>query len=353
MRYTTFGRHTGLRVSEVALGTGTFGTRWGHGAKPEEARRLFDRFVEAGGNFFDCADGYQFGEAEELLGSFIQGHRDTFVISSKFTAGAGPNASVSLTGNSRKAMMSSVEASLKRLKTDHLDLYWVHFADGLTPLEEIARGFDDLVRAGKIHYGGLSDFPAWRVSRAATLAELRGWAPIAGLQIEYSLVERTADRELLPMAEGLGLGVTLWSPLGGGFLTGKFRQGERGRTEYMPHLVHTETTPQKTQILDTVIAISGELGVTPGQVSLAWLRQRAARATTSVIPILGASTLAQLDANLAASAVTLSEEQMARLDAVSAISLGFPHEMLASEGLGLRIAGGRPELRRPPFAPVA
>ena len=242
MRYTTFGRRTGLRVSELALGTGSFGTGWGHGAEPAEARRLFDRYLEAGGNFLDCADTYQNGEAETLLGEFIAADRDRLVVASKYTLGADDKAGIAATGNSRKAMMASVEGSLKRLKTDHLDLYWVHMADGLTPVEEIVRGFDDLVRTGKIHYAGLSDFPAWRAARAATMAELRGWAPIAGLQIEYSLVERTPDRELLPMAEGLGMGVALWSPLGGGFLTGKYRRGEEGRLQRLGRLVHGETT---------------------------------------------------------------------------------------------------------------
>ena len=353
MRYTTFGRQTGLRVSELALGTGSFGTGWGHGAEPAEAKRLFDRYVEAGGNFLDCADTYQNGEAETLLGEFIAADRDRLVVASKYTLGVNDKVGIAATGNSRKAMMASVEGSLKRLKTDHLDLYWVHMADGLTPVEEIARGFDDLARAGKIHYAGLSDFPAWRASRAATLAELRGWAPIVGLQIEYSLVERTPDRELLPMAEGLGMGVALWSPLGGGFLTGKYRRGEEGRLQRLGMLVHGDTTEQKKQVLDTVLALAEELGVEPGQVAIAWLRHRAARSSTALIPILGANNLAQLESNLGALQVTLSDEQVQRLDRVSAVPLGFPHEALGPEVYGLRIAAGKPELLAPRGAPAA
>ena len=218
MRYKLFGHGTGLRVSELALGCGTFGTRWGYGSELAEAKQVFDGYVEAGGNFLDTADSYQVGQSEEWVGQFITGRRDDFVLATKFTLGLRPGAPLLAVGNSRKTMVSSVEASLKRLNTDRIDLYWVHMPDGVTSSEEIVRGLDDLVRSGKVLYIGLSDFPAWRVARAATIAELRGWAPIVGLQIEYSLIERTPDRELLPMAQGLGLGVVGWSPLGGGLL---------------------------------------------------------------------------------------------------------------------------------------
>ena len=353
MRYTTFGRLTGLRVSELALGTGSFGTGWGHGAEPAEARRLFDRYVEAGGNFLDSADTYQNGDAETLLGEFIAAERDRLVVASKYTLGVNDKVGIAATGNSRKAMMVSVEGSLRRLKTDYLDLYWVHMADGVTPVEEIARGLDDLVRAGKILYAGLSDFPAWRASRAATLAELRGWAPIAGLQLEYSLVERTSDRELLPLAEGLGMGVALWSPLGGGFLTGKYRRGEEGRMQRLGRLVHGDTTEQKRQVLDTVVEVAHEIGAEPGQVAIAWLRYRAARSSTALIPILGANNLAQLESNLGALGLELTPAQAERLDRISAVPLGFPHEAIGPDGYGLRIAAGRAELMAPRGAPAA
>src|SRR5712691_10808252 len=229
MRYTLFGQHTGLRVSTLVLGTGMFGTKWGHGADPTESRRMFDGSLEAGGNFLDTADTYQFGESESLLGAFVHATREDLILASKYSLSASPHGNLVETGNNRKAMVRSLEASLKRLHTDRLDLYWVHMPDGMTPIDDIMRGFDDLVRAGTILYAGLSDFPAWRVARAATLAEWRGWVPLAGVQLAYSLVERTPERELLPMAAAFGLGTVAWSPLGGGVLTGKYRKGEMGR----------------------------------------------------------------------------------------------------------------------------
>jgi aryl-alcohol dehydrogenase-like predicted oxidoreductase len=352
MRYKIFGRRTGLRVSELALGAGNFGTRWGHGAERGEAKKVFDAYVEAGGNFIDTADSYQFGESEEIVGDFIAADRDFFVVASKFTLGTNDTHGISRTGNSRKNMVRSVEDSLKRLKTDRIDLYWAHFTDGVTPMEEIVRAFDDLVRSGKILYAGLSNFPAWRVSRADLLAELRGWAPIAGIQIEYSLAERTADRELLPMAEALGLGVALWSPLGGGFLTGKYRSSAEGRiNSRLAVLVHTEKSTRETAILDAVLAVAKEVGASPTEVAIAWLLHKAARSTTSLIPILGSRTHEQLDATLGALEVKLSSDQIARLDAASAIPLGTPYEQI--NGSAARIAGGKPELLEVPVIPAA
>jgi aryl-alcohol dehydrogenase-like predicted oxidoreductase len=351
MRYKIFGRRTGLRVSELALGAGNFGTRWGHGAERGEAKKVFDRYVEAGGNFIDTADSYQFGESEEIVGDFIAADRDYFVLATKYTLGTTATDGISLTGNSRKNMVRSLEGSLKRLKTDRIDLYWAHFADGVTPIEEIVRAFDDLVRAGKILYAGLSNFPAWRVARADLMAELRGWSPIAGIQIEYSLAERTADRELLPMAEALGLGVALWSPLGGGFLTGKYRSSAEGRiNSRLAVLVHTEKSARETVILDTVLAVAREVGVSPTEVAIAWLLHKAARSTTSLIPILGSRTRDQLDSTLGALDVKLSSEQIARLDTASAIALGTPHEQIKKSAAA--IAGGKPELLDMPVIPA-
>lgn len=352
MRYRIFGRRTGLRVSELALGAGNFGTRWGHGAERDEAKRVFDRYVEAGGNFIDTADSYQFGESEEIIGDFIATDRDYFVVASKYTLGTNDTHGVSQTGNSRKNMVRSVEGSLKRLKTDRIDLYWAHFADGMTPMEEIIRGFDDLMRAGKILYAGLSNFPAWRVARADLLAELRGWSPIAGIQIEYSLAERTADRELLPMAEALGLGAALWSPLGGGFLTGKYRSSNEGRIKSrLAVLVHTEKTARETAILDTVLAVAKEIGASPTEAAIAWLLHKAAKSTTSLIPILGSRTRDQLDGTLGALDVKLSPEQIARLDGASAVALGTPQQQINDSAA--RIAGGKPELLEVPVIPAA
>ena len=352
MRYRIFGRRTGLRVSELALGAGNFGTRWGHGAKREEAKKVFYAYVEAGGNFIDTADSYQFGESEELVGDFIAADRDYFVLATKYTLGTTDKDGISRTGNSRKNMVRSVEDSLKRFKTDRIDLYWAHFADGVTPIEEIIRAFDDLVRAGKIHYAGLSNFPAWRISRADLLAELRGWAPIAGIQIEYSLAQRTADRELLPMAEALGLGAAFWSPLGGGFLTGKYRLSNEGRLNTrLGVLVHTEKTERETATLDAVLAVAKGAGASPTEVAIAWLLHKAAKSTTSLIPILGSRTREQLDATLGALDLKLSSDQIARLDAASAIPLGTPYEQI--NGSAPRIAGGKPELLDVPVIPAA
>ena len=227
MRYRLLGK-SGLRVSELCLGTMTFGEDWGWGSSKDESRQVLDAFLEAGGNFIDTANVYTNGTSETLLGEFLKGDRDRAVLATKYTnamPGTDPNAG----GNQRKNMMRSVEASLKRLQTDYIDLYWLHIWDKMTPIEEVMRAFDDLVRQGKILHAGVSDMAAWAVARANTLAELRGWTPFVGLQIEYSLIERTVERELLPMAEALGLGVTAWSPLAGGRPHGQVRRGARPR----------------------------------------------------------------------------------------------------------------------------
>lgn len=348
MRYQLFGRHSGLRVSELVLGTGNFGTRWGHGTEPDEARRIFDAYADAGGNFIDTANGYQFGQSEEILGDLLAGRRDEFVLATKFTMRTDANSGILVTGNSRKAMVASVEASLKRLKTDRIDLYWAHTSDGVTPVEEIVRGFDDLVRAGKILYAGLSDFPAWRVARAATIAELRGAVPIAGLQVEHSLVERSTEQELLPAGQALGLGIVAWSPLGGGMLTGKYRQGEKGRAEgFGGKVFQAENSTQRTLILDTLIAVAKDIGVTPSEVAIAWV------AAKGSLPIIGPRTLAQFENNLASVNVALSAEQIARLDAVSAVPQGFPYTVINDPGTRQMYTGGKAELFDAPFEPIA
>jgi aryl-alcohol dehydrogenase-like predicted oxidoreductase len=220
MKYRLLG-NSGLRVSEAALGTMTFGEDWGWGSAKDEARKVYDAFREAGGNFIDTANFYTNGTSESFLGEYMEAHRQSVVLATKYTMSA-PGTDPNAAGNQRKNMMQAVEASLKRLRTDYIDLYWVHMWDQMTPIGEVMRGLDDLVRAGKVLYTGISDAPAWWIAQANTLAHLRGWSAFAGLQIEYSLIERTVERELIPMAEALNLGVTAWSPLAGGVLTGKY-----------------------------------------------------------------------------------------------------------------------------------
>ncbi|BES85192.1 oxidoreductase [Pectobacterium araliae] len=318
MKYTAFGK-TGLRVSQVALGTGNFGTGWGYGADPDASKAVFEAYAEAGGNFIDTADIYQFGQSEEQLGLLLQGRREDFVLATKFTNGAVPNADRLVTGNSRKALVASVEASLKRLKTDRIDIYWAHHPDGVTPIEEIVRGFEDLARSGKILYAGLSNFSAWRLSRAVTLAELTHAVPIAAAQFEHSLVHRNPEADLFPASHALGLGIVTWSPLGGGMLTGKYRKGEQGRAEgFGGRVFQPENSEQRTQTLDTVLAIADELGVNAGQVAIAWA------GTHGAVPIIGPRSLTQLTDNLAALELELSTEQIARLDAVSSLDPSVP-----------------------------
>jgi aryl-alcohol dehydrogenase-like predicted oxidoreductase len=328
MRYKLLGK-SGLRVSELCLGTMTFGEEWGWGSSKDESRQVYDAFLEAGGNFIDTANVYTNGTSETLLGEFMAGHRDRIVLATKYT-NAAPGNDPNAAGNHRKSMMRAVEASLQRLKTDYIDLYWLHIWDQITPIEEITRAFDDLVRQGKILYAGVSDMPAWLVAMANTLAELRGWTSFVGLQIEYSLIERTPERELLPMAADLGIWVTAWSPLAGGMLTGKqFAPGgakdSRQSNEMVQQFMQSDV--RKEAIVREVLAVAGEIGRSPAQVALAWLRQR----SQLVIPIIGARKLAQVKDNLACIDVKLTPAQVDRLDAVSKIELGFPMDMFTKD----------------------
>ena len=336
MKYTTLGRKSGLRVSELALGTGNFGTGWGHGAEPAEAKKIFDMYADAGGNFIDTANVYQSGQSEMLLAEFIASDRDHFTIATKYTNGTDSRARISEKGNNRKNMMRAVEESLRRLKTDHIDLFWAHISDGMTPMEEIMRGFDDLVSSGKILYAGLSNFPAWRIARADIMADLRGWAPIVAIQTEYSLAERTSERELIPMAEALGLAITTWSPLGGGFLTGKYREASTdNRLSRLGMLVHTEKTEKDTLLINTIFDVAREVNATATHIAIAWLLHKASHSNTALIPILGSRTAEQLNATLGALEVVLSENQISRLDAASSIALGVPHEQIHSSAKSL------------------
>ncbi len=331
--YRLLGR-SGLRVSPLCLGTMTFGVPASWGCGEVEARRIFDRYVEDGGNFIDTANFYAEGESERMIGDLVQGRREQMVIATKYSLTmrrGDPNAS----GNHRKNMVQSVEHSLKRLGSDYIDLLYLHVWDERTPVEEILRAFDDLVRAGKILYVGISDTPAWQVSRMQAIAELRGWSPVVGLQIPYSLAERTVERDLIPMARTMGMGVLPWSPLAGGTLTGKYGQGDleasaagSGAADSRRdiNLASGRLSSRTLAIADEVRAIARELGRTPAQVALAWTLCNPAVTST----ILGVRTLGQLEDNIAALELDLDGEQLARLDQVSGIEAGFPHEMIGS-----------------------
>lgn len=311
MNYQLFGQ-TGLKVAQIALGTGNFGTGWGYGASSEDAKSILNAYLNAGGNFIDTADAYQFGQSEQILGDLLHGMRHDVVLATKFSNGASPSTNQLHQGNSRKAMLYSVEQSLRRLKTDYIDLYWVHHPDHVTPSEEMLRGLEDLSRAGKILYAGLSNFPAWRLSRAATIAELNKTVPIAAAQFQHSLVYREPETDLIPASQALGLGMLTWSPLGGGMLTGKYRKGEKGREEgFGGKVFQHENTTQRTAILDTVLSIADELNISADQVAIAWA------STHGTIPIIGPKSLKQTESNLHAIDVVLSSDQIQRLDSVS------------------------------------
>lgn len=334
MRYTLLG-NSGLRVSQLCLGTMTFGTDWGWGADQDESRKQFEVFAEAGGTFVDTANKYTDGTAERFVGELIGHDRDYFVLSTKYSLNMRPG-DLNAGGNHRKSLVRSLEASLRRLGTEYVDVLWLHAWDYLTPPEEIMRALDEQVRAGKVLYLGVSDTPAWLVTRMNTIAELRGWTPFTALQVEYSLVQREVERELLPMARGLGLGLTTWGPLGAGVLTGKYDR--RVHSEDPRRLA--EADPQRLDVAEAVTDVAAELDLPAAQVALAWLRSRGA------VPILGARTAAQLEANLGCLDVRLSEDQLRRLDEVSRVPLGFPHDFLA-ESAELVYAGRRGEVDLP------
>jgi aryl-alcohol dehydrogenase-like predicted oxidoreductase len=332
MRYTLLG-NSGLRVSEVALGTMTFGEAWGWGASRDSCRRMFDAFVEEGGNFVDTACNYTDGQSEEIVGELVASDRDHFVVATKYTLTSRP-ADPNAGGNHRKNLVHTLEASLRRLRTDYVDLLWLHMWDGLTPVEEVVRALDDLVSSGKVLYVGISDTPAWVVSRAVTLAEQRGWAPFVAVQAPYSLLDRDVERELLPMARSLELTFTSWGMLEGGALTGKYLDASDEPRRY-------DSVGEKTNgIAREAIAVAEEAGATPAQVAIAWVRAQ----PWHIVPIIGARTEAQLRENLGALDVALSVDQLARLDAASAFRTGFPRDFLESDHVRGLIFGDTFEL---------
>jgi aryl-alcohol dehydrogenase-like predicted oxidoreductase len=356
--YYTLGR-SGLRVSRLALGTMTFGTDWGFGADKETSRKLFDAYVEAGGNFFDTADMYTGGTAETWLGEFIaeRGMRDKAVIATKFAHSAergNPNAG----GNGRKNILRALYASLERLGTDYVDLYMLHTWDRVTPVEEVMRTLDDLVRWGKVRHVGLSDVPAWYASRAQTIAEFRGWEPLCALQLEYSLAERNIENEFTALGTSHGMGLLAWSPLANGLLSGKYRPGDdgngdgAGRVKFLePHLTapFKRFTPRNWAIVAELEAAAKSAGRSMAQVALNWVANRPGVASV----ILGATRPEQLEENLAALTFDLGAGLRARLDAASAPVPAFPYVFFRKEVQGSIHAGARVGTRPPGYdAPV-
>jgi aryl-alcohol dehydrogenase-like predicted oxidoreductase len=326
MRYKLFG-HTGLRVSELCLGTMTFGEDWGWGAPKDECARILDAFGEAGGNFIDTANRYTEGTSERIVGELIASDRDHWVLATKYGLNSGTDGSdPNVGGGHRKSIMRAIDESLERLRTDYLDVYWLHVWDAFTPVDEVVQTLDDLVRSGKVLYAGISDTPAWVVSQAVTLADLRGWTRFAGLQVPYSLLWRDVERDLLPMAHALDLAVTTWEPLGSGLLTGRYGtdreapEGTRITTTQYERLL----TDRNLAIADTVNEVAAERGASSAQVAIAWVRAQQQRAV--IIPIVGARSRAHIEDSLGAVDVELSDEELERLDDVSRIELGFPHD---------------------------
>jgi aryl-alcohol dehydrogenase-like predicted oxidoreductase len=325
--YRLLGR-SGLRVSPLALGALTFGADWGWGSERDEAQQIFDAYLDRGGNFIDTANQYTDGTSERLVGEFADGLRDRLVIATKYslsTRSGDPNSG----GNHRKSMVQSVEASLRRLNTDYIDLLYLHAWD-----DEVMRAMDDLVRAGKVLYVGISDTPAWQVARMQTMADVRGWSPLVALQIEYSLIERTGERDLIPMAAELGMGVIPWSPLAGGMLAGKYTRvdldhgggsAEAIGTRKSMAAANGALSERGLAIADVVKKVAADVGTTPSQVALAWTMHNPA----VTAPIIGARTPSQLADNLGALDVRIPDDALASLEEASAIQLGFPHEFPA------------------------
>lgn len=330
MNYTLLGR-SGLKVSELCLGTMGFGKEWNWGADKETSFAIMETFANAGGNFIDTANRYTDGSSEKIIGEFIQPNRDHFVIATKYTLHDNLT-NVNASGNNRKNMMRSVEQSLKRLNTDFIDLLYLHIWDQLTPVDEVMRGLDDLVSQGKVNYIGISDTPAWVISKAQTLAELMGWSRFIALQVEYSLLQRTPERELIPMAKHFNMTVTPWAPLAGGALTGKYLKGDKGRLPENSKRLNERATTIATE----VVKIAEECGVSPSHVALNFTRQQG----FSSIPIVGATKVIQLEENLKSLDFTLHAEQLQRLQEVSKIELGFPGDFFNEDGVKMVTYGG-------------
>jgi aryl-alcohol dehydrogenase-like predicted oxidoreductase len=326
--YITLGR-SGLRVSPLCLGAMTFGEDWGWGSSVKDSEAIMDRFIERGGNFIDTANAYTKGHSEKIIGDHLGRYankRDRLVIATKFTSNlfrGDPNGG----GMSRKAITAQCEESLRRLQTDYIDLYWLHAWDATTPMDETLRALDDLVTGGKVRYIGFSDTPAWKCAEAQTIARMRGWSPLIALQIEYSLLERTVEGELVPMAREMGLGITPWSPLKSGVLSGKYTRDQHGKQAAARGAWAINALGEKAyDIIEELARIAQELGSRPSRVAIAWVQGRPGVTST----IIGARTMTQLDDNLAAVELALTAEHTAKLDALSMPKLDFPADFLAN-----------------------
>lgn len=334
--YVTLGR-SGLRVSPFCLGAMTFGEDLGWGSSVGDSESILDRYIELGGNFVDTANLYTKGHSEKIIGDHLGRHskkRDRLVIATKFSANhfvGDPNGG----GSSRKSVVAACEQSLRRLQTDYIDLYWLHNWDKHTPIEETMSTLDDLVSAGKVRYIGISDTPAWKTTQAQMLAQFRGWAPFVGLQIEYSLLERTVEGELIPMALELGMGVTPWSPLRGGVLSGKYTRGNAGQADLTKREWNTNFLNEKTYgVLDELKRVATSLDTTVARVALAWVQSRPGVSST----IIGARTLAHIEDNIKALEVQLTAEQVSKLDELTKPALNFPAPFL-SVAAGIQAGG--------------
>ncbi len=349
--YVTLGR-SGLRVSPFCLGAMTFGEELGWGASVQESEAILDRYLELGGNFIDTANGYTKGHSEKIIGDHLAHARETrdrVVIATKFSSNlylGDPNGG----GSSRKSVLAACEQSLRRLRTDYIDLYWLHNWDKHTPIEETMATLHDLVHSGKVRYIGVSDTPAWKVAQAELIAEFRGWEPFIALQIEYSLLERTVEGELIPMARELGLGVTPWSPLRGGLLSGKYTRQNAGTAKPARSWLAQQLNDKTYDLIEALARIARAHDTTVARVALAWVQARPGVSST----IIGARSVAQLDDNVKALDLHLTADQTAALDALTTPQLPFPIpflSMTASLHHGGATVNGEPSQLHP-FGPT-
>ncbi len=336
MKYKLFGR-SGLRVSELCLGTMTFGEEWGYGANKDESEKIFRTYIDSGGNFIDTANRYTDGTSEKYIGGFIKNGniRNEVILATKYSLVTDLKGGINDSGNHRKNLIQSLDASLRRLQTDYVDLFYLHAWDYTTHIEEIMRALDDVVSQGKVLYVAISDTPAWIVSRANAIADLRGWSPFVALQIEYSLIQRTVERELIPMAKSLDLGVVAWAPIGGGALTGKYLQQNENPKRLKKG--STRLSERNLKIAQEVVDIANEFHCSPSQVAIAWVRQQG----EVIIPIVGSRNAEQLNDNLQSINITLDNDNLQRLNEISKVEPGFPHDFLSGEGVRQIMYGGK------------